>query len=365
MATKATLMVCCALLAGGCSPAGRSTEQIVGLDQSGLKQTPPKPWATWCVTFSPDSQHLAASRGPFFFHGRAGASEGEVCVWQTQDWKPVDLEVPASTDHPNGVTFSTDGKELFCSAAAYHRTGGGNPTNGSEVFAWSWPDGKLKDRYHNKEHGPGVGELHVAPSSKLIVVRGTGVPPLIFERETGNVISLEGHAGLSVALSLHPDGKSLISNIFRDARIHRYEVATGKETATYSPEKCDPSSLKHSADGNQIAVGCKDGSLRLIDEKLTKELWASTDAKRNERIRSVAFTPDGKTIAASSGEEVWLCDAMDGSTKQTLKAEFEVMSVAISPDGKMLAAGLSDKKHEHGCVMVRDLSTGQLLKTLE
>jgi WD40 repeat protein len=365
MATKATLMVCCALLAGGCSPAGRSTEQIVGLDQSGLKQTPPKPWATWCVTFSPDSQHLAASRGPFVFHGRAGASEGEVCVWQTQDWKPVDLEVPALTNHPTGLAFSSDGKELLTCADAYSRNPRGNPMNGSEVFAWSWPDGKLKDRYHNKENGAFAAEIHLHPDAKLVAVARSGGKVLMFYRDTGEVITLEGSTGNTESLSFHPDGKSLVLAQYRNEVIRQFDSSTGKETAKLSLKKMEPISIKHSVDGKLIAVGCKDGSLRLIDEKLTKELWASTDAKRNERIRSVAFTPDGKTIAASSGDEVWLCDAMDGSTKQTLKAEFEVMSVAISPDGKMLAAGLSDKKHEHGCVMVRDLSTGQLLKTLE
>ena len=82
------------------------------------------------------------------------------------------------------------------------------------------------------------------------------------------------------------------------------------------------------------------------------------------RLRS-GRCPDGKTIAAASGEEVWLCDAKDGSTKLTLKAELLVMSVAIPPDGKMLAAGLSDKKSEHGCVKVWDVATGKLIKTLE
>jgi WD40 repeat protein len=333
----------------------------------GGKEKIEKPRATWCVAFSPDGKHLAASRGYYQFLGRPPwGGEGEVCVWQTRDWKVVELEAPAFSNNPEGIVFSKDGKELFTCADAYFRNGRGNPMNGSEVFTWSWPDGKLKNRYHNKEHGPGATGVEIHPNANLIAVPRSGGPPLLFSRENdGAVIELDGHTGNSLSLSFQPDGRSLVSATHIGARLRLYDPATGKEIATLSPKDIEPTSLKHSADGKQIAVGCKDGSLRLIDDKLTKELWASIDAKRKDRIRSVAFTPDGKTIAAASGEEVWLCDAKDGSTKLTLKAELRVMSVAISPDGKMLAAGLSDAKLEHGCVKVWDVATGKLIKTLE
>jgi WD40 repeat protein len=287
-------------------------------------------------------------------------------MWQTDDWSVLGIEQPMLTDRAEGFAFSLDGKEVYTTADSYFKNTSGNPMNGSEVFVWSWPDGKLTNRYHNKKHGPGITAVHVHPDSKLIAVPRSGGPPLLFSREKeGDVIELEKHTGNSLSLSFHPDGKSLVSATHIGARLRLFDPGNGKEIATLSPKDLEPISIKHSADGKLIAVGCKDGSLRLVDEKLTNELWASTEAKRKERIRSVAFTPDGKTIAAASGEEVWLCDAKDGSTKLTLKAELEVMSVAISPDGKMLAAGLSDKKREHGCVKVWDISTGKLLKTLE
>ncbi len=325
-----------------------------------------KPWPACCVTFSPDGKHLAASRGYHLFLGRPPwGGEGEVCAWQTTNWQTVEVDMPVFTDNPECIVFSIDGKEMFCCASAYLRNTRGNPMNGSEVYAWSWPDGKLKDRYHNKKHGPGVTEVHIDAAAKLIALPRSGGRPLLFARASGEVTELEGHTGNSLSMSFHPDGKSLVSATHIGARLRLYDPTTGKENATLSPKDMEPTTLKHSADGKQIAVGCKDGSLHLVDDKLTKELWASTEAKRKDRIRSVAFTPDGKTIAAASGEDIWLCDAKDGSTKLTLKAELRVISVAISPDGKMVAAGLSDMKFEHGCVKVWEVSTGKLLKTLE
>jgi WD domain, G-beta repeat len=61
-------------------------------------------------------------------------------------------------------------------------------------------------------------------------------------------------------------------------------------------------------------------------------------------IYSVAFSPDGKTLATGSGSDVRLWETATGKEIRTLAGEQRVvLSVAFSPDGMTLASGSTDR----------------------
>lgn len=80
-----------------------------------------------------------------------------------------------------------------------------------------------------------------------------------------------------------------------------------------------------------------------------RELRRSVNLESMTQLRSISYSPDGKTLAIAAirraGQtvyEVRLIDPHSGATRKTIPLRGTVRSVAYSPDGKMLAIGGQD-----------------------
>ena len=121
-------------------------------------------------------------------------------------------------------------------------------------------------------------------------------------------------------------------------------------------------SVAFSPDGTTIASGSRDYTVRLWD--------VATGSLRNTLRRdpievhpvySVVFSPDGSMIASGNGDyTVHLWDVATGSLRNTLVGHTSnIYSVAFSPDGNTLASGSQDET-----VRLWDVATATLRNTL-
>ncbi len=169
-----------------------------------------------------------------------------------------------------------------------------------------------------------------------------------------------GKGRISGNIAYSPDGALLA--VASSIGIWLYDTGTYQEVALLTGHTNRVYSVAFSPDGNTLASGGGRQamtSLRLWD--VTTGQSIATLTGHEWVIYSVAFSPDGNTLASGSGDDtIRLWDVVTGEHKQTLTGHTgSVRSVAFSPDGNTLASGSSDDT-----IRLWDVVTGEHKQTL-
>ena len=110
---------------------------------------------------------------------------------------------------------------------------------------------------------------------------------------------------------------------------------------------------------------CAQGEIRFWNVA-TRELLGQPLTGHKDEIRSVAFSPDGKTLASSSGQYDGTMKLWDVSTRAQLSGDFtgsvSVMSkVLFSPDGETLVSASAGAGLSTQSIFLWDIATRQLI----
>lgn len=119
-------------------------------------------------------------------------------------------------------------------------------------------------------------------------------------------------------------------------------------------------SLAFAPDGRTLATGNANGTIRLLEPSRGEERASFSGDTLG--VRGLVFSPDSKTLASSGsrGMGVKLWDVASRQASVSLSAhDNSVFSLVFSPDGTLLAAGC-----RNGTVLVWDVSSGQTVATI-
>jgi serine/threonine protein kinase len=152
-------------------------------------------------------------------------------------------------------------------------------------------------------------------------------------------MTLEGQPVNSIAFSL--DGQRLASGGL-DGTVKIWDSASGKELFSVRGTNSGVTSVAFSPDGRRLASGSNDNTVKIWDSTTGRELFALKGHALP--VASVAFSPDGRRLASGSNDNtVKIWDSTTGRELFALKGHAAwVASVAFSPDGQRLASGSGD-----------------------
>jgi WD40 repeat protein len=307
--------------------------------------------AALSVAFSPDGLRIAS-----------GSADYTVKLWSSSGNAPRSLDQGEGKLISN-VEFSPDGRRVAC--------------GGSYIIIWDVLSGK---RYMSLR-GCMYGRIAWSPDCKRVALgnhiydSATGVadppPPLTEPGSKG------GNFAAGTAFSR--DGK-LLAAVWNERSVCVWDVTTGECLQRLGTAGNYASCVAFSDDSRKLAVGRavtyrqEWDVLRIWDVATGKVALTPEGVLRG--VNGVAFSPDGKLLAAAVGNylpakggvngEVRVWDATTGQLVCNLRGHSAcVFGVAFSPDGKRLAsAGGRWNKVTPGEVKIWDMQTAQELCTL-
>jgi WD40 repeat protein/predicted Ser/Thr protein kinase len=163
--------------------------------------------------------------------------------------------------------------------------------------------------------------------------------------------------GLYRTITFSP--KEDILAIVAGSVVHLLLPTTGQLIRTLSGHSSSVESIAISGDGQILASGCWDHTIKLWSLPTGREIRTLTG--HSSYVNSVAISSDGQILTSVSGDNtIKLWSVTTGREIHTLTGhDNRVTSVAISSDGQILAIG-----HEDKTIKLWSVTTGREIRTL-
>ena len=286
------------------------------------------------VAFSPDGKRLVSS-----------SQDGSIRLWDTATHQPIGAPLSLGQLTPSSLAFSPDGKILavgLSNATVQLWEMASVPTPGAVLAG----------------HTSRVSSVAFSPDGALLAAGSDDTTILLWNVASGQPAGqpLIGHTKGVNGVAFSPDGTRLASSGL-DESVRLWDVASGQpigaplvdesRVALQVDSLKTNASVAFSPDGKTVAASAPNSvhDIGLWDVSATPPVSLGRLIGHTDLINSLAFSPNGRTLASASADRtlrLW-----DVASRQPVDAalighDFQVLVLAFSPDGTSLASGGAD-----------------------
>jgi WD40 repeat protein len=253
------------------------------------------------------------------------------------------------------LSLSADGKRIASVGGAF------NPASGF----LSVIETQSKKELLSLQLSQQFGSVGLSPDGKFVAYTGRSGDLKVLEVDTGKLL-FSKKLGSAAHLAFAPDGLSL-ATVTEAKTVQIWDIPSGEEQTKFLGATMPLRCVAFSPDGRKLAAGSgvpqkkgdSNGTI-FVWNVVTHGLMQKLESDSLAPILSISFSRDGTRIAgASSVRQVRIWDLASAKIVLKVLPEPQVHGLAFSPDGETLAAAAGD-----GSVRILNTTSGEEVGSL-